>query len=127
MVMFFFKELMFVTFDSEMATVTGVPAGKIYFLLISLVALTVVISIKVVGTVLVSALLVTPAAAAYQLTEKFHRMMATAVVLGVGSTVGGLLLSYRLNTASGATIVLLSTAMFVVAAAISPRRRRKLR
>jgi ABC-type Mn2+/Zn2+ transport system permease subunit len=127
LVMVFFKELMFVTFDAEMATVTGVPSGKIYFLLISLVALTVVISIKVVGTVLVSALLVTPAAAAYQLTEKFDRMMATAVVLGVGSTVGGLFLSYKLNTASGATIVLLSTAMFLVAAAISPRRRLKMR
>lgn len=121
----FYKELMFVTFDSDMAAVTGVPAEKIYFLLISLVALTVVISIKVVGTVLVSALLVTPAAAAYQLTEKFGRMMATAVALGVGSTVGGLLLSYKLDTASGATIVLLSTAMFLAAAALSPRRRQR--
>jgi ABC-type Mn2+/Zn2+ transport system permease subunit len=54
-------------------------------------------------------------------------MMAIAVVLGVGSTVGGLFLSYRLNTASGATIVLLSTAMFLVAASLSPRRRRKMR
>lgn len=121
----FYKELMFVTFDSEMAAVTGIPAEKIYFLLISLVALTVVISIKVVGTVLVSALLVTPAAAAYQLTEKFGRMMATAAALGVGSTVGGLLLSYKLDTASGATIVLVSTAMFLAAAALSPRRRRR--
>jgi ABC-type Mn2+/Zn2+ transport system permease subunit len=121
----FYKELMFVTFDSEMAAVTGVPAEKIYFLLISLVALTVVISIKVVGTVLVSALLVTPAAAAYQLTEKFGRMMAAAVALGVGSTVGGLLLSYKLDTASGATIVLVSTAIFLAAAALSPRRRRR--
>lgn len=121
----FYKELMFVTFDSEMAAVTGVPAEKIYFLLVSLVALTVVISIKVVGTVLVSALLVTPAAAAYQLTEKFGRMMAAAVTLGVGSTVSGLLLSYKLDTASGATIVLVSTAMFLTAAAISPRRRRR--
>jgi ABC-type Mn2+/Zn2+ transport system permease subunit len=120
----FFKELMFVTFDAEMAMVTGLPAGRIYFLLISLVALTVVISMKVVGTVLVSALLVTPAAAAYQLTENFRRMMAWAVVLGLASTIGGLLLSYRLNTASGATIVLLSTSIFLLAALISPRRRR---
>jgi len=63
-VMLLFKELMFVTFDPEMAEVSGVPAEKLYFLLLSLVALTVVISIKVVGIVLVSALLVTPAAAA---------------------------------------------------------------
>lgn len=120
----FFKELLFVTFDPEMAEVTGVPAGKIYFLLISLVALTVVISIKVVGIVLVSALIVTPAAAAYQLTEDFRRMMALAVLIGVTSAVGGLLLSYALDTASGATIVLLATLIFFASAIASPRRRR---
>jgi ABC-type Mn2+/Zn2+ transport system permease subunit len=121
----FFKELLFVTFDAEMAAVIGLPAGRIYFLLISLVALTVVISMKVVGVVLVSALLVTPAAAAYQLTEDFRRMMTLSVLLGLASTIGGLLLSYKIDTASGATIVLLSTCMFTVAALFSPRRRRK--
>ncbi|MFZ2097771.1 MAG: metal ABC transporter permease [Anaerolineales bacterium] len=119
----FFKELMFVTFDAEMAEVTGVPAGRVFFLLISLIALTIVLSIKVVGIVLVSALIVTPAAAAYQLTEDFRRMMALAVVIGVGSAVGGLLLSYPLNTASGSTIVLLATLVFFGAALVSPRRR----
>jgi ABC-type Mn2+/Zn2+ transport system permease subunit len=121
----FFKELMFVTFDAEMAEVTGVPAGKVYFVLITLIALTVVLSIKVVGIVLVSALIVTPAAAAYQLTEDFRKMMALAVVIGVGGAVGGLLLSYPLNTASGATIVLLVTLIFFGAALVSPRRRRR--
>jgi ABC-type Mn2+/Zn2+ transport system permease subunit len=120
----FFKELMFVTFDAEMAEVTGVPAGRVYFLLISLIALTIVLSIKVVGIVLVSALIVTPAAAAYQLTEDFRRMMALAIVIGVGSAVGGLLLSYPLNIASGSTIVLLATLVFFTAALVSPRRRR---
>ncbi|RLC60039.1 MAG: metal ABC transporter permease [Chloroflexi bacterium] len=120
-----FKELLFITFDPEMAEVTGVPAGKLYFLLLSLIAVTVVVSIKVVGIILVSALIVTPAAAAYQLTEDFRRMMALSVVFGVGSTVGGLLLSYWLNTASGATIVLLATLVFFVAAMCSPRRRRR--
>jgi len=117
--------LLFITFDPEMAEVTGVPAGKLYFLLLSLIAVTVVVSIKVVGIILVSALIVTPAAAAYQLTEDFRRMMALSVVFGVGSTVGGLLLSYWLNTASGATIVLLATLVFFVAAMCSPRRRRR--
>jgi ABC-type Mn2+/Zn2+ transport system permease subunit len=120
----FFKELMFVTFDAEMAEVTGVPAGRVFFLLISLIALTIVLSIKVVGIVLVSALIVTPAAAAYQLTEDFRRMMALAVIIGVSSAIGGLLLSYPLNTASGSTIVLLATLIFFGAALISPRRRR---
>jgi ABC-type Mn2+/Zn2+ transport system permease subunit len=121
----FFKELMFVTFDTEMAEITGVPAGGVYYLLISLIALTVVLSIKVVGIVLVSALIVTPAAAAYQLTEDFRRMMALAVIIGVSSVVGGLLLSYPLNTASGSTIVLLATLVFFGAALVSPRRRRE--
>jgi ABC-type Mn2+/Zn2+ transport system permease subunit len=125
LVVLFYKELLFVTFDSEMATVTGVPAGRIYFLLISLIALTVVLSIRVVGIVLVSALLVTPAAAAYQLTENFRRMMGISIVIGVSSTVGGLLLSDRLNTPSGATIVLLATLIFFVAALLSPRRRKR--
>jgi len=125
LVLLFFKELLFVVFDAEMATVTGVPAAKIYFLLISLMALTVVLSIKVVGIVLVSALLVTPAAAAYQLTENFRRMMLLSILIGVASSVGGLLLSYELDTASGATIVLLSTLIFFVSALLSPRRWRK--
>jgi ABC-type Mn2+/Zn2+ transport system permease subunit len=125
LVLLFFKELLFVVFDAEMAAVTGVPAAKVYFLLISLIALTVVLSIEVVGIVLVSALLVTPAAAAYQLTENFRRMMLLSILIGVASSVGGLLLSYELSTASGATIVLLSTLIFFVSALLSPRRWRR--
>jgi ABC-type Mn2+/Zn2+ transport system permease subunit len=120
-----FKELMFVTFDPEMAEVSGIPAEKLYFLLISLVALTVVISIKVVGIVLVSALLVTPAAAAYQWSEDFRRMMTLAIIFSLISTVGGLFLSYWLNTASGATIVLLSTVIFFGSAFFSRKRRKR--
>lgn len=119
-----YKDLMFVTFDPEMAEVTGVPAGKLYFLLITMMALTVVMSIKVVGIVLVSALIVTPAAAAYQLTERFRTMMALAVVFGVGSSVAGLVLSDVLQIASGATIVLVATLIFFICAIVSPRRRR---
>ena len=124
LVMALCKELLFITFDPEAAEVTGLPASRLYFLLIGLIALAVVLSIKVVGIVLVSALLVTPAAAAYQLTEDFGRMMRLSVAIGVGSVEAGLLLSYLLNTASGATIVVLTTLVFFVAAAVSPRRRR---
>jgi len=119
-----FKDLMITVFDPEMAQVIGLPAGKLYFVLITMIALTVVMSIKVVGIVLVSALLVVPAATAYQLTESFRKMMALSVIFGVGSTTVGLMLSFWLRTASGATIVLLATLAFVVCAAVSPRRRR---
>ncbi len=122
----FYKELLFITFDAEMARVLGLPATALYFLLVSLIALTVVISIKVVGIVLVSALIVTPAAAAWQLTDRFGVMVALSVAFGVFSTVGGLFLSFWLNTASGATIVLLSTAIFFLAFFLSPKRRGRL-
>lgn len=120
-----FKDLMFIIFDPEMAQVTGVPEGKLYYLLITMIALTIVISIKVVGIVLVSALIVTPAAAAFQLTESFKKMMGLSVVFGVGSTIGGLIISDWLAIAPGASIVLLATLIFAIAAAFSPRRRRK--
>ena len=122
----FFKDLMFVVFDSETAEVVGLPAGKLYFLLMTLIALTVVTSIKVVGIVLVSALIVTPAAAAYQLTESFRKMMAISVAFGVGSCIFGLVLSDWLGLPSGATIVLLATIVFFVCVAVSPRRRRSM-
>jgi ABC-type Mn2+/Zn2+ transport system permease subunit len=121
----FFKELLFITFDPEMARVSGLPASALYVLLLSLMALTIVLSIKVVGIILVSALIVIPAAAAYQLTEDFQRMMILAVLIGNFSAIIGLFLSYGLNTASGATMVLMATMVFLLNALLSPRRRRK--
>ncbi len=122
-VVLLYKELKFVTFDQEMAAVVGLPATFLYFLLLSLMALTVVISIKVVGVILVSALLVIPPATAYQVSDDFGRMMLTSIAVGVGSAVVGLFLSYWLNVASGATIVLTATVFFFLAALLSPRRR----
>lgn len=119
----FFKELLFITFDPEMARVSGLPADRLYLLLLSLIALTIVLSIKVVGIILVSALIVIPAAAAYQWTEDFRRMMVLAVLIGDTSAVAGLFLSYRLDTASGATMVLTATAIFFLSVLLSPRHR----
>jgi ABC-type Mn2+/Zn2+ transport system permease subunit len=120
----FFKELLLITFDPEMAEVSGIPARGLYVLLLSVMAVTIVLAIKVVGIILVSAMLIIPAAAAYQLTEDFRAMMAAAVLIGNVSAVVGLVLSYRLDTASGATMVLTATAVFFLTAILSPRRRR---
>ncbi len=120
-----FKEFLFISFDQEMAQVVGVPAVALYYLLLALIAITIVISIRVVGIILVEALIVTPAAAAYQLTDDFRRMMGIAVIVGVVSAVAGLFLSYTLDVASGATIVLTATALFGTAAVLSPRRHRR--
>jgi ABC-type Mn2+/Zn2+ transport system permease subunit len=121
----FFKELLFITFDPEVAGVSGLPATALYVLLLSLMALTIVLSIKVVGIILVSALIVIPAAAAYQLTEDFWQMMILAVIIGNVSAIGGLFMSYGLDTASGATMVLTATTIFLLSAVWSPRRRRR--
>ncbi len=120
-VVLLYKELLFITFDPEGAQVSGIPAGALYFLLLGLVALTVVVSLKVIGIILVAALLVTPAAAAYQLTTDFKKMMALSAIFGVTSSLAGLALSYQLDTASGATIVLTATAIFFLASLLSPR------
>jgi ABC-type Mn2+/Zn2+ transport system permease subunit len=122
-IVLFFKELLFITFDQEMAQVSGLPAKGLYVLLLSIMALTVVLSIKVVGIILVSAMIIIPAASAYQLTEDFRTMMGLSVLIGNFSAVTGLLLSYRLDTASGATMVLTATIIFFLSALLSPRRR----
>jgi ABC-type Mn2+/Zn2+ transport system permease subunit len=121
-----FKELYFVSFDEEMAKVSGLPVEKLYYLLLCLIAITVVISVKIIGIVLVAALLVIPAATAFQLTSNFRWMMLISALLGAFCGVQGLFLSYYFNLPSGATIVLTATAIFLLCLALSPKRRHKL-
>lgn len=120
----FHKELVFLAFDEEMAQVVGLPVRFLYYMLLSVMAFTVVIAIKVVGIVLVSALLVLPGATSLQLTKNIVPMVALSLVCGLVSTLSGLYLSYTLNLASGATIVLTATVLFGLAMVASPRRRR---
>jgi len=118
----FFKELHFIAFDQEMAEASGIPATRIFFLLLTLVGVTVVVALKAVGALLVFALLIIPAAAAYQLARRLWTMILCAVGLGLTSTIGGLLLSYAYDLPSGSTITLLATALFFVAVLVSPKR-----
>ncbi len=110
---FFFKELLYISFDEESAQVSGVPVAFLYYLLLTLMAVTIVISIKVVGIILVSALLVIPAAAAYEVSGNFRTVLMVSVCIGLFSALGGLSLSVQFNTASGATIVLLAAVIFM--------------
>jgi ABC-type Mn2+/Zn2+ transport system permease subunit len=89
-----------------------------------MLALTIVVSLQSVGIVLVAALLVTPAAAAAQLTKRFVPMMLLSTAFGIVSSVGGLYLSYELGSASGSTIVLVATLLFFVAIGVAAVRRR---
>ncbi|MBI3620988.1 MAG: metal ABC transporter permease [Nitrospirae bacterium] len=118
----FFKEFHFIAFDQEMAAASGIPATRLFFLLLNLVGLTIVIALKAVGALLVFALLIIPAAAAYQLASRLWTMILWAVGVGLTSTIGGLLLSYAFDLPSGATITLLATALFFLAVLASPKR-----
>jgi zinc transport system permease protein len=90
------------------------PAEAIYLLLLGLVALSVVVLIKVVGIILIIALLTIPAAISREYTPRLGRMMILSIILGVVLTMGGLILSYIFNLASGATIVLFMALAFIV-------------
>jgi manganese/iron transport system permease protein len=115
------KELLYSTFDPLGAAASGLRVDLLDSLFLALVALTIVISLQAVGIILVVAMLVTPAATAQLLAVRFGRMMAIAVVVGLIASVAGLYLSYWLDPPTGATIVLVETAIFLVALALGPR------
>ena len=100
---------------------SGINAAFVDYVLLVLLALTIIISLQSVGIVLVAALLVTPAAAAAQLTRRFVPMLVLSGAIGTFCSVGGLYLSYYLSSASGATIVILATLIFFAALALRRR------
>ncbi|MEO1446659.1 MAG: metal ABC transporter permease, partial [Cyanobacteria bacterium J06635_11] len=102
----FYKELLFFTFDRLGAEAVGLPVTKINFCLMAAITLTIVVSIKAVGVILVVALMVSPAAAAYLLTKELHWMMVVGSGVGVLSCMIGMYISYYFNTPSGPAIAL---------------------
>jgi len=118
-----YRALLFAAFDPTVARASGLPVVFIDNMLLVLLALTIVISLESIGIILVAALLVTPAAAAAQVTRRFVPMLLTSTAIGIGSCVGGLYLSYYAGAASGATIVLVATAAFFVLLAVGRQRR----
>jgi manganese/iron transport system permease protein len=109
------KELELTSFDPTHAEVIGLRPDALRYVLLVLLALTVVAGIQAVGVVLTSALLVTPAAAAALLTNRLPRMMLVATLIAVGSGVVGLYISYYFAVASGAAVVLACTTCFGIA------------
>jgi ABC-type Mn2+/Zn2+ transport system permease subunit len=124
-ILLFSKELYFIAFDQEMAEASGVPARRIYYLLLTLIAFTMVVSLKTVGAILVFAMVLIPASTAYQLTHSLRHMTLYAVVIGTSSAVGGVLLSYKWDIPTGPAIVLLATGVFFVSVLLSPKRLRR--
>jgi ABC-type Mn2+/Zn2+ transport systems, permease components len=113
-VFLFQREFLAISFDEEFSKVLGVPTELIYMLLLSLVALSVVVLIKVVGVILIIALLSIPAAISKQFTYNIKKLMLFSIIIGAILTVVGLLLSYIFNLASGATIILVLGIAFTV-------------
>lgn len=122
-IFFLYKEFLFLTFDAEAAQVAGLPVRFLNYLMLTLVAITIVMSIKAVGIVLVSALIVAPAASAQQLSQDFKKMMTLSILIGIASTWIGLFVSSLLDIASGATIVATATLIFFFCSIFSPHRR----
>ncbi len=115
------KELLYATFDPLGAAASGIKVERLEMLFLALVAITIVVSLQAVGIILVVAMLVTPAATAQLLTVRFTRLMLVAAAVGISSAVVGLYISYWLDVASGATIVLVQTALFIVAVVLGPQ------
>lgn len=121
-VVLLYKELLVVSFDPVLAATLRLPAAALHYLLLLLIAMAIVVSLQAVGVALMLAMLVTPPATAYLVVRRMKPMMILAAIIGAFSGVAGLYLSYYLNMASGAAIVLVSTALFLLALIFSPRR-----
>ena len=122
------RQLFAVNHDEEFARVTGLPVRALNLLTAVTAAVTVTVAMRVVGLILVSALMVVPVAAAQQLTRSFGATLAIAGVIGVTVTVSGTVTSYYQNVPPGATIVLLTIAAFIVLTALAtPLARRRAR
>jgi zinc transport system permease protein len=117
----FFKELLAISFDEEAALAGGLPVSPLYFGLLTAMALTVMVSVKLVGIVLASALLVIPAATGYRLSRNYRTMFLLSLLTGIGGSVGGLILSYFLDLPSGAAIVLFMALLFLISLLYRPR------
>ncbi len=121
-VVLLYKEFRVVSFDPVLAATIRLPARALGNLLLVLLALTVVVSMQTVGVGLVAAMLVTPGATAYLLTHRLAIMMLIAAAFGAFASVAGLYLSFYLNVASGAAVVLIATSFFVLAFLFAPQR-----
>jgi zinc transport system permease protein len=119
----FYKEFLALSFDEEYSIVLGVPVEILYLVLLAMIALTVVVLLRIVGLILIIALLTMPAALARQFTYDLRKMMVLSTLFGALLTFGGLWLSYVLDLASGATIVLLGGVALFVSFGINKVRR----
>lgn len=114
----FYNDFLAMSYDEEFAKVRGVSVKVLYFLLMGMIALSVVMTIRVVGLILVIALLTIPPYIAEQYSRSLSGMMILSVIFGMGFTLTGLWLSYLFNLTSGATIIMVGGAGFFISVII---------
>ncbi len=119
-VVIFYKEMLFYTFDRTGAQAMGLPVGRIHLFSMAAITLTIIASMQAVGVILVIAMLVGPALAAYLLVKELHQMMIVGAGFGVLSAIAGVYLSFYQNLPSGPAIVLVSTTLFLLSLLFSP-------
>jgi manganese/iron transport system permease protein len=124
LIFLFYKEFLVLSFDPLLATTLRLPTTFLHYLLLLLIAVTIVVALQVVGVSLMLAILVTPAATASFVTHRLPTMMAVAALIGVVSGVAGVYAGYYLDIASGPAVVLAATAIFLVVLAVTTLRRR---
>ena len=125
LVVAFYKEFQATVFNRNLALAVGIPATAIFYGILFLTGATITASLQPIGGLLVFSLILNPAAAAYQLTYNMKHMFLLSAGFGVISGLVGLLLSYLFNIPSGATIVIVSSVIFGIATAISPKKKVK--
>jgi manganese/iron transport system permease protein len=118
----FYRQFLVIAFDPVLAATQRLPVERLRMLLLLLIALTIVVSLQTVGVGLVAAMLVTPGATAYLLTRRLPTMMIVAALIGAVASISGLYLSYYVNIASGAAVVLVATALFTAVFLFAPER-----
>jgi zinc transport system permease protein len=112
--MYYYKDLLALSYDEEFARIRGVPVRGLYFALIGMLAVTIVLVIQVVGLILVIALLTIPPFIAEKYAKSLFQMMVVSSILGVAFTVSGLWISYTYNLTSGASIIMVSGCVFLL-------------
>ncbi len=124
LVILFYRQLQAISFDETFATVVSVPVDRLYLMLVGMVALTVVMTMRIVGLIMVIALLTIPPAIAGLFVRDMKRMMLVSVFLSIIFTIIGLALSYTLNLTSGATIILVTGLAYFLSYAYQALRRK---
>jgi manganese/iron transport system permease protein len=121
----FYKEIKATIFNRDIALAVGIPSGLVLYGLLFLTGATITASLRSIGGLLIFSLILNPAAAAYQITYGLKWMFLISAGFGVFSCWAGLLLSYLFNFPSGATIVIVSSLIFLLAVIFSPKRKVK--